>query len=489
MTTTLVEAQLDSDIFRFSELQFGQSARSTATGGAFGALGADFGSLSVNPAGLALYRATEISVTPGLNYRSIGGEIDFGDGTYPTANYNQFRPSLNHLGAAITSIPYSPNVKRLNFAIGINHHNGYYKKSGFNGNTLGSITQRFTENGNVSWPELSVFEEDLAFDIDLIYFDPTLVDTPLVSDIAETDQTFKEQEIVEKGSIDEVIMAAGVNLNDKYYFGASIGIPLLSYEVRKTYAETDLDNSIPFFENLSFDELIKTNGLGINMKLGAIYRASPKVRVGVSIHSPTILLLNDTFRNVLSARIVYGDSTTNNPSVGSSPLGVSDYTMITPWRFTISGAYILRGLGFISADLEAITNGSARLRFENDDEYEEQVNALVSDKYKTRINARVGAEFAKGDLRFRVGGSYSPSPISSTYRITPNSNFGLSTGFGFRKPTYFIDLAYSYKRQYTEYQPYSVPSNINPVNVGFKHTYHQVLLTLGLRLLNLKTTQ
>ena len=50
-------AQNASDVLRYSYLQPGGTARSLGAGNAFGALGAEFGAISQNPAGLALFRS------------------------------------------------------------------------------------------------------------------------------------------------------------------------------------------------------------------------------------------------------------------------------------------------------------------------------------------------------------------------------------------------------------------------------------------------
>lgn len=44
------------------------TARYTAMGGAFGALGGDLTTIRQNPAGIGVYRSSELSVTAGLNF-------------------------------------------------------------------------------------------------------------------------------------------------------------------------------------------------------------------------------------------------------------------------------------------------------------------------------------------------------------------------------------------------------------------------------------
>lgn len=56
--------QSEEDALRFSNLLPGGTARSWALGGAIGAVGADPGSVTTNPAGLGLYNTSEFSLTP-----------------------------------------------------------------------------------------------------------------------------------------------------------------------------------------------------------------------------------------------------------------------------------------------------------------------------------------------------------------------------------------------------------------------------------------
>ena len=69
--TTGAWAQNEQDALRFSQTYIGGSARTLSMGGAFGALGGDFGALSINPAGIALYRQGEFSFTSNFTTTNI----------------------------------------------------------------------------------------------------------------------------------------------------------------------------------------------------------------------------------------------------------------------------------------------------------------------------------------------------------------------------------------------------------------------------------
>src|SRR4030066_116695 len=61
---TLTFAQKEIDALRYSQLTYGGTARFTSMAGAFGALGGAFSSLSINPAGIGIYRKSEFTFTP-----------------------------------------------------------------------------------------------------------------------------------------------------------------------------------------------------------------------------------------------------------------------------------------------------------------------------------------------------------------------------------------------------------------------------------------
>ena len=66
------------------------------------------------------------------------------------------------------------------------------------------------------------------------------------------------------------------NLKDRVLIGGAIGIPFVSYESEKQYAESDDEDVIPAFQRLQFNEYLTTEGGGINLKLGAIVKLNNK---------------------------------------------------------------------------------------------------------------------------------------------------------------------------------------------------------------------
>ena len=60
-------AQSEVDALRFSREDIHGTARAMSMGGAFGALGGDQTAISINPAGIAVYRSSEVVGTLNLS--------------------------------------------------------------------------------------------------------------------------------------------------------------------------------------------------------------------------------------------------------------------------------------------------------------------------------------------------------------------------------------------------------------------------------------
>ena len=56
-------AQGEMDAYKFSQYDISGTARYMSMGGAFGALGGDISSMRTNPAGLGIYRSSEVLTT------------------------------------------------------------------------------------------------------------------------------------------------------------------------------------------------------------------------------------------------------------------------------------------------------------------------------------------------------------------------------------------------------------------------------------------
>lgn len=71
----LAYAQNEEDALRYSNVHLLGTARYMGLSGAYGAIGADFSTLSSNPAGIGLYRRSEFSITPLCTLQKLPAHI------------------------------------------------------------------------------------------------------------------------------------------------------------------------------------------------------------------------------------------------------------------------------------------------------------------------------------------------------------------------------------------------------------------------------
>jgi hypothetical protein len=305
-------AQIPEDAIRMSWYTPSGSARQQAIGGAMGSLGGEISAIFVNPAGLGLYKTSEIVLSPGFSLNNSSGSFR---GTDADADrLNRF-----NLGTSGFVIGYGDPYSRWNskaFSIAVNrtanfNRNYYYKGLNDNSSFSEPLANQFFDyyvgrkDNNPSLPD-----EDIIYDA---LNDPSLslktrmalytylVDVEndgsninIISRAENVGITEQENRIESRGGITELSIGFASNMDDKFYLGGSLGIPIVNYERTTTYTETDAsgDNDNDFTYT-TLKENYTQKGWGINAKLGLIFKPAEYVRVGVAIHSPTLYGLKE----------------------------------------------------------------------------------------------------------------------------------------------------------------------------------------------------
>src|SRR5512137_1242887 len=76
LTISGLFAQNVDDALRYSQIFYTGTARFMSMGGAFTALGGDLSTLSQNPAGIGVFRSSEISLSPQLFYNNTSASFN-----------------------------------------------------------------------------------------------------------------------------------------------------------------------------------------------------------------------------------------------------------------------------------------------------------------------------------------------------------------------------------------------------------------------------
>lgn len=262
----------------------------------------------------------------------------------------------------------------------------------------------------------------------------------------------------EKGSITDYDIAFGLEANEAMHFGAVLTLSSQNYELSSFYQEFLRENTLLTLQNTK-----SISGFGGRLGLGFLYEPTDGLRLGASIYTPTFYTVKTSFQ-AHSKGIYKGDS----GEVGI-PRDATTYSLRSPWRFGISGAYFVGRYGFLSADYE-YTGGALRLSNNTYNEYDNSEAGFEVDNAHLKANfggthtLRLGAEVMIGSrIALRGGYRYSTSPIKNErlrgttvstgaivfgsvvhYTLPDNLN-SYSLGAGFRlTPSLSLDVAYVY---------------------------------------------
>lgn len=470
-STFIVHAQNEIDALHYSQTtSFGGTARSASMGGAFGALGADFSSLSINPAGVALYKKSEFTLTPVINGMHTSSD-------YMNTTQNDYRYSLglNNIGMVFTGNTskslQDKGWMNIQFAFGMNKTNIFNSRTWINGfNPTNSIMDVYWQNAKgLSPSNLNDYDTGLAFDTYLL---DTTNGSNVINFYSPSQGNVQQTKLITgKGAINEMVFTVGGNYKDKLYIGGTIGIPFLRYVEQSTYEEKDIQDTIFEFESLKIQDHIITKGTGLNFKFGMIYRPFDWLRLGGSFHSPTFFGLQDDFKRTITSSFDGSNiPEINGTHKSTSPTNVFDYTVTTPMRAIGSIALILGTRGLISADYEYVNYPEARLSSTTDPFSDE--NDAIQIKYRSQRNIRLGGELRLDPLTLRAGYALYGSPYHTN--INDGERQSISFGFGFRDEDYFLDFAYVMSVQKEDYYLYNSadiePATIKSLNNGFMFT-------------------
>ena len=469
-----------NDALRYATLYPGGSARVIGAGSSFGAMGGDFGSLSINPAGLADFRSSEIVFSFSFNAGTTSSMLR----GIPQATDHQVEPNIENLGLVIHTSPMGGIFQTSNFAIGLQQYNSYNENFSYSGQTEGSIAQRFLEISNgFTRDELDAFEGALAFETAAILEES---EREYISDFIPSDLVNKSQEVSRSGKYNEFVLAWAGKMHNNLSIGLGVGIPFVSFEEDKAYFENDVQDLVPFFDRLSFTERLSTSGAGINAKIGLGYTINRIIRLGLSYQTPSYLKLDDNFDTALSYTFTDVDGTVSSNAV--SPDGRFDYRLRTPSRMVASIGTLINtdGIkGFLNVDAQYINYGGSRFNLTafSDDPgelaFQEQLNGLISDQLESTLNLNVGGELAYKKLRLRSGiGIYTTGEVADQ----SGSDKIYSAGLGFRENKFYIDLSYQ-KRDFREqYVPYRLSDTSLQQTVDNQADVSKITFTIGYKI-------
>ena len=472
------QSQTVSDAVKLSYLEPGGTARFLGAGSAFSALGADYGVLSTNPAGLAMFRTNELVLTPALRFSNTDAQLEGSDNFEWEDTKSNF--GFSNLGMIFNSNPTASRWTTVNFGIGFNRQQNFHQSIYYEGTAGGSIMNGwFAEadqvlGGGGSEQDLYPFGPGLAFDANAIYYQNGV----LSYDFENTPnaQVTRNHSVITTGGINEMVVSVAGNYDEKLLIGATVGVPFIRYRLDGIYEEIDQAGTVDFFNNLTYTDFLRTSGVGVNFKMGVILKLNRMLQLGGSFHTPTFMSLTDRFSNTLDYSYTDQSGTFVNNSI--SPDGSNDYRFRSPWRASAGASVIMGRSGFLSADVEWVDYSAARYNFTSNinssenERFERELNQEIQRELNMAVNFRVGGEIALDVFRLRAGFNLLGQPY--------DNDTGYNTAFTAGAGVYLrgFNLNFGYRRTMNEgnVSPYTgAPTALINTNVS------DFLLTLGFK--------
>ncbi len=490
----LMSAQTEYDALRLSQTDLTGTARYMSLGGAMGALGADASATKDNPAALGVYRSSEMSATLNFSLRKINpiewqGKTSIQEGTSSVGFDNlsyimAFYQGDSQSGLVSSNLSFS--YQKLNNFNKTFQIKGAGSTNSFTGYLAAYSSPNPPIKGDVSYqnydmPWLTV----LGFDGYLINiagqnFESLLKPGELVDPAYEFNQS---------GELSEYSIGWGGNYNNNLFLGVNMNVRTLEYQLSSTLTED-------FQGGGGFDLVNKLTqtGLGANAKFGVIYMPTNGLRLGLSVHTPSIMYFNEeSYADLHSTEI---PSNEKNPA--TTPVNSQAFNLWSPMQVQASAALLFGKRGFISGEYNFINYQGARFnKNANSVQNFGDINFAMKDVLNNVHVLKAGAELrVTPNFALRAGyATYTPA-VNSAYNdgkllvrnsVNTNTEFFnqnyntnyITLGLGYRTSSWFFDFAYVMRSQKEDFYTYQDRA-LRPALI--EHKTNNLVFTAGLKM-------
>ena len=467
----------------FDLLKYGQydnaygTARAQSMSNAVGALGGDVTAVSLNPAGLGVYRKSELEVTFGNSLSAV--KSDFA-GTQSKDNAQ--RLTGNSFGYVETFLSDDESgLAAFNFGVAYNRQANFHRNTQLQGTDRPvSLLDNLIDGGDL---------QEMAYQC-------YLLDNGRNPVLHQGELTDNGLYLSESGRIDHIDMSMAINYGYFLYLGFTIGVQNITYSLDALYEEAYAQGG-----SMSLQNLLSTEGEGVDFKFGFIVRPLPFLRLGAAYHSPTFYYnMADSYSSVMYSQGMPDDDGAVSPHSCTGGSGTVCYQYESPSRVVLSGAVQLGRKGFLTGDLQLDDYAGMVERSEAGRRYDD-VCRQVSDLFGWGKTWRVGMEWRFNDqLSARAGYSAALSPVNRRVEsdnvevVTPSTmpQYAIgkgrqtaSCGLGFHFDSFYLDLAYVCEMHKEHYYPFY---NVVETGSGVVGNYanvnavdNRLAVTLGFR--------
>lgn len=480
------------DFSALSRTQNFGTARATGMGGAFVSLGADLTSMSLNPAGLGMYRHNEFSITPIV---SVSRALT--PGTQPWAGNGKNRFAIANVGVAFNLFEKADEgVRSVTLGFGMNRvadfnaRYSYSTEHRYAGSMVPSIADVFAQqmnqngvfpdtnpqggpNGRLDyrnpyfWPAVLAYKSAMTH----VAFDDAGNPTWNRDAIGPRASILRSVDAIDSGSVNEFNLSVGANFDNIVYVGASLGIQTVHKSSTLVYGEdygyfADGDNGYAYGSDgmlpaqLEYADLWQRtvlDGAGVNFKLGVIVRPVAGLRLGVAVHTPTFYSLERSYQSGMDYRLLSNvEGVSGADERLESPVQYDEagnsWDFVSPTRLMFGASYTFGRFAVVSVDYERDWYNGIRVK--NVPDGADFGTAVYKNDFKTNFratnNVRIGVEVRPLPVfALRAGYGYSSSMLkdeSLAYEVpqlTESDYFTFGAGVNLSRRV-SLDVAYQH---------------------------------------------
>lgn len=514
-------AQSAPDAYNFSQTDMRGTARFLSMGGAFTALGGDLSCLNQNPAGIGVYRRSEIGATleiapAKISSSTVSNNISKSN-TYAYCNNFGYVGTV-HLDGAMPTFSWGVSYNRI-----ASFDRDY---SVYNGSTETSLTNyiaSFTngvDNSKLEFDNVNSYNpyydsnEDwlsiLAYNSYLI--NPSGGANQYVGLANNSTNGDALTRVHERGYVDEYAIDFGGNVENCVYWGIGFGITDFSLNQRVEYSEsmenatiyngsTLINNGDAGF-NLTNRRVV--TGTGLNIKAGVIFKPIQEFRIGIAVHTPTWYDMKQSSYG----EVDYSYFDPNMAEGRDNPFQGNEYTddayydfrLKSPWKLMVGGACVIGNQAILSFDYERQAYNDMSLKYEDGwDSWVDNTwaNDHIKEYYKASNIVRIGAEYRlTPSVSLRAGYAYSTTNVKEevengaievatagtnpAYTLNKDTN-QISAGLGYRYQAFYIDAAYVYRNRKSTYHAYTNFNGYRAPQADLTEINHSIVLSLGFK--------
>ena len=509
------------DMFNSAHTQFNTiTARSAAMAGAMTSLGADASSLSINPAGVGMYRTNELTFTPMMSFTRAKNNAQ------PFEGNSKNRFAVGNFGVVVKLRESSTGVTAINMGLSYNRLADYnYKYSFSNAGVAGNASIADVYAGQLAASGITSAQLKQNYDnfgnFRWSHYDPTYwgailgYKTGLVGDtsgawgrdmVVPNAAVDNFTTIESKGRADEWVWSLGINFNSKFYLGMSLGASTISQEKHIYYGEGYRYSNNPqqnyCMEYFNYDQITQMKGTGINFKIGAIYRPIESLRIGVAFHTPTYYNVTYKYQGGMTSQVkainnvdgytVNSQGYIDPPFSEQTELLIDDgdysWRFTTPTRLMVGASYTVAKQLILSVDYERDWYNTMRMK---NSPYGPLYKGFIKDEFKGSNTLRAGAEWRFiPQMAIRLGYGLWSGALDDNDKVYSSPVIYrteyMSTGLGIALSKHFtIDLAYMYcKNNLTPYKTfYGYNANVDIASPTFRTSIsrHNAMMTLTVK--------